>query len=126
MNTPTTPNPSAGGEDELDRAIDAILDAVQDYTVESALGGDPFKSEEENKAYLQKTYDEGRTQAHRQLRRLILLERKAEFNGWFGKYLANKPSGDFTITFTRDVILERQDSLDKQLHSLDQTGEGES
>lgn len=34
--------------------------------------------------------------------------RMAEFDMWFGKYLMDKPTGDFTITITRDALLRRQ------------------
>lgn len=63
-----------------DGEIDGLLDMIQDYTVQSALGGTPFKTDEENQEDNLKAYDEGRAKAKSRLTRMLREARVDEFN----------------------------------------------
>lgn len=57
--------------DNLNKVVEEILDFVQDYTIQSAMGGTPFKTQEENEADNAKAYDEGRAKATQALTQII-------------------------------------------------------
>lgn len=50
-------------QNTLDEWVDEVLDSVQDYTINSSLGGSPFNSDEENAKYMENAYDKGRLEA---------------------------------------------------------------
>lgn len=58
--------------DSKDReAVAEILDKIQEYVVQSALGGSPFKTEQENEADNIKAYEDGRKEAEAAICALI-------------------------------------------------------
>ena len=67
----------------MSNTLDEILNGIEDYCVQSALGGTPFKSEEENIADNKKAYDDGRKSAKQQIQALITEAKNRGYNsGW--------------------------------------------